>query len=237
VSTYDITSAAGEKGTAILVSGTAQFSRSAGVEADATRKGGSDLLPVMKLNVIRRFPSRSEMTTVFITLSELDGLPAGAVNDVTSSVQSLAGQSWSRMNLTAEHAIARTYKFREGESKRTLEYQKGTVPADVLPLVARRIAWPRLRLGQTYGVWLLRELDGTTPPAGFWATLSMTQERQTVNVPAGSFRVHMFRATAPNQPSRTWYVETEAPYRIIRWEVAGREQAGFVSSTRTKPDR
>jgi hypothetical protein len=111
------------------------------------------------------------------------------------------------------------------------------LPADALPLVARRIAWPRLRLGQTYPVHLLSELNDTAPLEGSPATVSLGEARQTVTVPAGSFRVRVFRATGASQPSRTWYVEADPPSRIIRWEFTGGERASLVSSTAPGPDR
>lgn len=237
VSNYEIVNASGEKGSAIVVFAATQYSASARAEADPARERRADLLPVMKLNVLRRYPSHSDMTSVLITLADADGLPAGAASQVTFSKQSLAGQSWARMELRRDQVIARFHGFRAGELQRTLEPQHATLPADALPLVARRIGWPRLRLGQRYAVWLLSELNDTEPLEGSRATLSIPQDRQTVTVPAGSFRVHVFRCTAIDGPVRTWYVETEAPYRIIRWEIAGRESAGLVSSGRVNQDR
>jgi hypothetical protein len=235
ISTYDVVTKSGDKGTVTVVFVATQFSRSAQVEADPVRHRGSDLFPAMKLNVLRRTAAASDMVTVFTSLADVDGLPAGMAKQVTFSSQSLSGQSWEKMTIRTSGILARIYNSSRGESQRSLEYQNGTLPADALPLVARRFAWPRLRLGQTYGVRLLSELRDTTPLEASQATLFMGQERQTATVPAGTFRVRVFRASDRNQPSRTWYVEADPPFRIVRWEFGG-ERAELVSSGR-KPDR
>jgi hypothetical protein len=237
VSSYELSGKNGQKGTATLLFAMTQFSKSSQAEGDPQRQGGADLIPAMKLNLLKRAGDRSEMVTVFAALTETEGLPAGAVNQVGFSTQSMTGQSWGLMTLSSLGVTAWNRSFSRGESQRRIEYRDSMLPADALPLVARRIAWPRLRLGQRYGVQLISAVNDTARPEVQPALLFMSQERRTAVVPAGSFRVRAFRATATNQPTRTWYVEADEPFRIVRWEFSNGESAELVSSTRGTPDR
>ena len=66
------------------------------------------------------------------------------------------------------------------------------------------------------------------------ATLSRSAETEQVSVPAGTFEVEVWSALLQSGPTRTFYVEKEAPHRVVKWESSEGERAELLGSDRMK---
>jgi hypothetical protein len=198
--------------------------------------------PSMKLSAIRESPpgiaGRRTMSTVVTALAPAGSRPAGAITEVTFSTQDMSGHAWLQMLLgqslihTMVHGNSRGFAGIE----RSLPYPETAVPEEALPLCARRMAWPRLRLGQTYEVSMLSSLEHASannePQAWSKVRLSLSADRHTVQTPAGSFRTHVFRVARENGQRSTWHVEGDPPYRIVRWESSDGNSGEMLGAAR-----
>ena len=225
VSTYAVTMRdRSRKATAIVVFALERFSDTRRVSVE--QQQGTDV-PAMKMNVIREYgPGKGAMLTVFAALEAMDGHPPGYVRKIMLSSHSWAGQSSKQLILTGRRGILSWQSHTEAEgsgtSTRTFE-DPDSLPDEALPLCARRMSWPILRLGQ-------RTVVPAFPFAGGQVRrilVSLPQDRQTTVVPAGSFRTHRFTAGVT-----AWDVEGDSPHRIIRWQSKSGEEAVLLGSER-----
>jgi hypothetical protein len=211
------------KGTAIASFRIGKFSNSRRVQ---TGSSSADVFPVMAMIIVKDAgPLQRETISVFAALEPVNELPMGTPTKVTFGRQSIDGQEWGQLLIHRKSASQVWHSFREveGDGHRLLNYAPDmTVPEDALPLCARRIAHPILRLGQAAPAKVITSL-ANLPLKTAEVVLSMSQERRTTVVPAGSFRTHTFTAKGKNGITKTWEVETEPPHRIIRWQTSDGE--------------
>ena len=57
---------------------------------------------------------------------------------------------------------------------------------------------------------------------------------QKLEAPAGEFEVETFSAQLANGKGFVFFVEKDAPYRIIRWQFTSGEAAELIASERVK---
>jgi hypothetical protein len=234
-----------QPGMAVLTFATERFSASLQAKVESAHPGTRGVYPAMKLNVIRDYQTGliddREMSTVFATLAPVGERPAGAVTKVTHSNQDLYGHQWLQM-LMGTDRIEVTMQgdgAPAGDTQRFLPYPQPGIPEEALPLCARRIAWPRLRLGQTYDVEVLSSFErwrrDQAPQSWSRVKLSLSSDRHTANTPLGSFRTHRFTAEWENGERWIWYVEGDSPFRIVRWESSRGETGELLGADRMKP--
>jgi hypothetical protein len=233
VSTYDLSLRRNKetvKGTAVAIFTIEDFSNSSRFVVSGT---GADVFPVMRMNLIKQVgPDVQEMVSAFAALQSVNQLPAGTIAKLSHSRQSWAGHTWSQLLV---HRRSATYSWRsdtkaDGQSIVKVNPDDAAFE-DALPLCARRIAHPVLRLGQTLPAGLVSSIS-KHPPTIDDVVLTMSQERRTTVVPAGSYRTHAFRVKWKDGRTQTWEVETESPHRIIRWQASDGETAELLSEKR-----
>ena len=71
-------------------------------------------------------------------------------------------------------------------------------------------------------------------PATRAVTVSRSGSAQSLTVPAGAFQAETFTARFPDGFSRTYYVESAAPRRILKWTTSEGESAQLLGSDRLK---
>lgn len=231
-STYDLTSG-GRKGRAVASFRMAGMSNSRRAESE---RNGDDVFPIMKMNVLSQIePEAQEMLSVLAALTSVNDLPPGTVARVSYSRQAQDGQEWGSLLVHSKSASHTWHSFREpwADGQRLIPFVSDrSVAEDALPLCARRMAWPILRLGQEMNVRIISSLRNL-PLDIAEATLSLSQTRQTTTAPAGSFRTHTFTARWKNGPTKIWDVETEPPHRIIRWQSG--DEKGLLGESTNDP--
>lgn len=232
------------KGSAVAITVSEPFSKSARIKADEGKHTAADVISAMKLNLIRSYQTGiynyKDMLSAFIALDESDAGPAGAASKITYSSQEWCGHVWSQVifHPGVAEQVRHSYFDGEGDAHRSLTIPAETVAEDALMLAARRIAWPRLQRGQSYKTTSVTSLETeraqhvhlTSSPV----TLTLSDDRQTTVVPAGRFRTNVFTAKWKTGLVRTWYVEADAPFRVIRWESSTGEHAELIASARNK---
>ena len=230
------------RGVAVTIFVTETFSNSARVKADPGKHPASDEFPVMKLNLVKDYPTGvydyNEMTSSFITLQPVNGRAAGSPVKITFSRQEWCGQTYHQLLFDARsiRAVRHSYFDGDGDQQRELDYAANGIPEDALMHWARGMASPALAAGESRTVRLLPALPSMKGVDAKWmtATLSRSARPQSITVPAGAFVVEVMVVRMPDKQTRTFYVEQAAPHRIVKWESSTGEHAELLKSDRMK---
>ena len=188
------------------------------------------------------------MTSTFVDLR--DGMPT----KVAFSAQEWCGQAYSQLLFDDDGVRYTSHSYFDGEAdeQRTLERGEG-LAEDALLHWARGLAGPQLQPGESARVELLRSLEharlGHVAVDSRAATLTRSQAKERVEVPAGRFEVDRLtveldagRAMRLYPPGRgeaiegarswTFWVESDAPHRLVRWSRSDGLDAKLLASDR-----
>ncbi|TNE58223.1 MAG: hypothetical protein EP344_10315 [Bacteroidetes bacterium] len=195
---------------AVLIFVTEDLSRQSQIKLDHPRQAGTDRLPVMKLNAIRRFHTGiydySLMESVF---NPLDGSPAVKA---TTSVQDWCGQVFTQINAREDQYKLQGFSYFESDGDTSM-----TLPAGVL---LEQDFWSRIRLDPANikpgkynllpSVLFSRLRHQPTEPAEAEVRLSQPSDNQETRILQINF----------TQIPRRLHIEFEQhfPFRIIGWE-------------------
>lgn len=229
-------------GTAVAVFVTEPFSEEARVKAERT---GPGTFQVLKLNLVQDFPTGvydyNLMTSAFVALEPVAGLPAGAPAKVSFSGQEWCGHVYQQALFRQDGVDHVLHSYFEGEADRRekLEAHPGGTSEDALLLWARGLAYPEVAPGTTVTVPALTSLERSrlAHVAVTWdeVELSRAPEAREVTVPAGTFRVREARATLEGPAGErawTFLVEEAPPHRIVAWETGDGERAELLGADR-----
>lgn len=229
-------------GTAVTIFVTEPFSLSKQVKADDGKHPASDVVNVMKLNLVQDFQTGIYpyhlMTSAF---AAIEGSETGKVLKTTFSATEWCGQAWDQRNFRSDQVEHITHSYFDGEeAKGTLQGKSGGLSEDALMLWARGFAMPFLKEGQGTEVPLLRssKLVRLRHMPMVWerARLSRPAGTTQVTVPAGTFEVETLTAevTGEEKLQRTWTFDVEKawPNRLIRWTCSDGEKGEMVGSDR-----
>lgn len=245
VASYDLTFpryGAPRDGTAVAIFVTEPFSNRARVKADPGNHPDDDVFQVIKLNLVKDFPTGvydyNTMLSAFVGTSAIGGRPAGSAAKVSFGSQEWCGHVYHQVTFDADAVRESLHSYFDGEADRdgTLPHPDGGISEDVLLLWARGLAGPSLAPGESRTVPVLGSLETARlrHRSLAWAEgrLARAETAITIEVPAGSFEVD--RYTAAIDGGRTWTVDVEraAPHRVVRWATDDGESAVLVASER-----
>jgi len=223
------------RGVAVTVFVTEEFSNSLRVKADPGKHPAGDRFPAMKLNLVKDFQTGiydyNTMTSSFAALAAVNGRPAGTATKVAFSSQEWCGQTYQQLLFDANgiRSSSHSYFDGEGDQQTALSYPAGGMSEDELLLWARGMAGPQVARGEQHEVELLVSLETArlehVPVVWRKAVLERAAAPQKVTVPAGTFQAEKWTAAAKGGLTRSIYVETAAPHRIVRWETSAGERA------------
>lgn len=230
------------KGVAVSIFVTEPFSSSARVKADPGKHSAGDEFQVMKLNLMRDFPTGvydyNLMTSTFVALQPFAGGAAGDSAKVSFSSQEWCGQVYSQVLFEPTGVREELHSYFDGEADRraTIPRPAGGMTEDALMMWARGLAAPFLQSGKSVKVPVLRSLAVSrlqhVPLA--WQDAQLTRGDKTTNlsVPAGSFEVETHTAKLADGRLWTFDVEAAAPRRLIRWTCSDGESGQLLGSER-----
>lgn len=176
-------------------------------------------IPVLKLNISEEIPTENYnyrlLTTVFVRRDSLEPVKVAAVS------QEWCGVTYKHLRWGPSGLHARTFSYFEGEGEREWRIAGDPYPLEAAMLLAREAVasgqppavaqcLPRLRGNRAHA-------DAPVMSAVARWTLG---EPERVRVPAGSFDVRRVTLVTDAGEMRFW-VESAAPWRLIRLESAG----------------
>ena len=243
IATYDLSfTRYGEvrKGVAAAIFVTETFSDRLRVKADPGRHPASDEFPVMKLNLVQDFPTGiydyNLMTSVFVALGR--GKPAGLPVKASFSSQEWCGHVYHQLLFDETEIREELHSYFDGEAdqQRRLTKPADGFSEDVMFHWARGLAVPVLGPGESIDVPFLPSLQTARlehrPVEWTRASLARADTPRAVTVPAGTFDAEVYTASIQNGRTWTFYVETETPHRILRWETSDGQKAELIASER-----
>jgi hypothetical protein len=232
------------QGLAVAIFVTEPFSDSLRVKADPGKHPASDVFPVMKLNLVEDFQTGvydyNEQTSSFLALSTGKGRTEGTLSKISFSSQEWCGHAWLQALVGTDRLKLTEHSYFDGEADRQYELPLpgGGVSEEQLIFWARGMAAPRLSPGQSIQAPFLPSLQSSRHDHKSlqWTRVRLSRDaaKREIQSPAGRFRVEVFRSVTDAGFSRTFYVEADAPHRVVRWETSAGEHAELVASERLK---
>ncbi len=227
---YDLTASRygrARSGTAVTIFVTEPFSKSARVKADPGRHPAADETPVIKLNLVKDYPTGiydyNEMWSVFAEVS------SGKLLKTSFSRQEWCGHVYKQLLWDTSKIRTAIHSYFDGEADQAgeLAIPGGAVASlseDALLLWARGMTEPRLKAGESRTVPFLGGLGAKGMPV--WK--NATVERK--ELPSGR------ELWTAKLPEGTWSVtrETSGERRIVSWEFPGGERGQLIRSARLK---
>jgi hypothetical protein len=232
------------EGESILIFVSETFSERQRVKADQGRNPRQDEFPVMKLNWQRNFQTGiydySEMLSSFLGLASIAGRPPGSLAKASFSRQEWCGHMFAQALFDASRIRISGTSYFDGDAdlSQTMAMQAEALSEDALPFWVRGMAPPFLKPGESKSVPFLTSLrsarDAHQPMA--WSRVNLTRglSLQKMDSAAGEFEVETFSAQLANGKGYVFFVEKDAPHRIVRWQFTSGEAAELVATDRIK---
>jgi hypothetical protein len=225
-------------GVAVTIFVTEPFSKSARVKADPGKHPPADETPVMKLNLVRDFPTGvydyNEMVSAFVEI------PTGLPLKISFSRQEWCGHIYQQALFDAAKVRIVSHSYFDGEADQQVELPlaREAIAEDALLLVARGFAKPALAPGETKMVRMMTAfgtLKGKEGPAQFVGVkLSRSAKPVKVTVPAGTFDADLWTVDMGMAYKREVWVERGGDGRILKWQASSGEKAELLQSARMK---
>lgn len=231
------------EGTVVLVYVTEPFSESDRVKAENPNRPASDVFDALKLNVVKDFQTGvydyNVMTSVFVQNRARKDLRAGAPTKLTMSMQEWCGMVFEELLFDPDRIRQERFSYFDGEGTEegALEWPKGGITVDELPILVRGIHGDLLEPGESVELPLLPSLERTRlrhrDLAWKTGTLARGDEPEKIEVPAGAFEVEVWTAELAGERYR-WFVEAAFPNRLVAWEGPDGERGELTGSARMK---
>ena len=226
-------------GTAVLIYVTEDFSDSLRVKADPGKHPASDVYPVMKLNDMRDFQTGiydyNVMTSTFARVA-----PGWPIAKVSFSSQEWCGHVYHHLVPRPGRigGIFHSYFDGEADGHDDLPMPDGGVLEDAVPILVRGWMGEWLPRGGTRTVpflpSLLRSRLDHRPLAWGQATVARAKAPSRVTVPAGAFAVDTWTVAEQGGRTMTYLVESDPPFRLVRWTADDGEEASLLGSDRLR---
>lgn len=230
------------KGVAVAIFVTEPFSNESRVKADPGKHPKSDEFQVMKLNLIRDFPTGlydyNLMTSVFVGVEPFDGLPAGTPAKVSFSAQEWCGHVYEQVlfRRSGVESVAHSYFDGEADQELNLSFPKNGISEDALFLWARGLSAPFLKPGESAVTEVLLSLmtSRLQHKSLSWkkARLSRAKDIENTQAPGGTYQTMVMKASIEDGKNWTFYVEDLPPHRLIKWENNEGETGALLKSER-----
>lgn len=209
-------------GYAVMVFVTEPFSKSKRVKVNDYRKNPSDVVDVLKLNLVRDFQTGiydyNTMVSTFVRSSDLTPVK------LTFSSQEWCGQVYEELLFDPDRIRGNYFSYFEDESGPVdLARPEGGVTEDNLFILLRGLRGDYLEPGQSKRVdYLPGVLYSRLSHHGLaWtkATIARAENAREVAVPAGTFEVFDYTVTIDGGRTGTFAIEAAYPHRVVEWSL------------------
>jgi hypothetical protein len=229
------------EGTAVAIFVTENFSDSLRVKADPGKHAASDVVPVIKLNLVRDFQTGiydyNTMTSTFLR-AEFGAGEFWPLAKASFSSQEWCGNVYMQWIPRGDKLIGTVHSYFDGEADATpeLPWPAGGVVEDALPVLVRGLRGPWLSPGATKKVPFLRSLFRTrllhVPAKWGEATVSRAAAASDVKSALGTLRASTYTVAETGGDTITFTVEEAYPHRLLAWKSSAGESARILGSAR-----
>ena len=230
------------EGTAVAIFVTEDFSDAMRVKADPGKHPKSDLVPVLKLNLVRDFQTGiydyNTMTSTFLRTEPDGGGEPFALMKSSFSSQEWCGNVYMQWLPKGTRLVGTSHSYFDGEADATpeLELPAGGVLEDALPILVRGLRGDWLAPGATKEVAFLRSQMHTRLEhvAAKWgqATVTRAAASAPVKTALGTLRAFTYTVAEDGGDTLTFTVEEAYPHRLLAWKSSSGESARILGSAR-----
>ena len=229
------------QGTAVAIFVTEDFSDALGVKADPGKHPASDIVHVLKLNLVRDFQTGiydyNTMTSTFLRteFGERDFWP---LVKTSFSAEEWCGHVYMQWLARGNKLAGTSHSYFDGEADATpeVELPEGGVLEDALPVLVRGLRGDWLAPGASKKVPFLRSQMRTrllhVPAKWGEATVSRAAASAMVKTAIGALRAYTYTVAETGGDTITFTVEEAAPHRLLAWESSSGEAAHILGSAR-----
>lgn len=219
-------------GCAVLVYVTEPFSASERVKADTQEL---DTINVLKLNLVRDFQTGlydyNTMVSVFTDDTSLD------LKKISFSSAEWCGHVYEEQIVNPDLINRTVHSYFQGESgTKHIANRKGGLLEDELFVLLRSLRGEFLPPGESLVMPFLTGpfFSRVTHKEPEWTTATITRraDSESLTVPAGKFRVHVYDVALEGDREGTFWIEDAYPHRIIGWKLFPDVDARLTGSTR-----
>ena len=229
------------EGTAVAIFVTEDFSDALRVKADPGKHPKSDVVPVMKVNLVRDFQTGiydyNTMTSTFLR-TELERGEYFRLMKTSFSSQEWCGHVYMQWLPHGTKLDGTSHSYFDGEADATpeLELPAGAVLEDALPILVRGLRGDWLAPGAIKKVAFLRSQLRTRllhlPAKWGEATVSRAPAAAAVKTALGTLRAFTYTVAESGGDTITFTVEEAAPHRILAWSSSSGESGKILGSAR-----
>lgn len=224
-------------GHAVMVFVTEPFSASKRVKVDDPAKNPSDVVDVLKLNLVRDFQTGiydyNTMVSTFSRTSDFSPVK------VSFSSAEWCGHVYSELYFDPDAIRGQYLSYFEGETGPVqLTRPRDGISEDNLFILLRGLRTDFLEPGKSRSVdylpGVLYSRLSHHPLAWTKATIARAKKSKKIKVPAGSFETSEYTVTSEDGRSGTFYIEEDYPHRIVKWSLDPDVSGELAGSARLK---
>ena len=229
------------QGTAVAIFVTEDFSDTLRVKADPGKHPPSDIVPVMKVNLVRDFQTGiydyNTMTSTFLR-TEFGGDAYWPLMKTSFSSQEWCGNVYMQWLPRGGKLFGTSHSYFDGEADQTpeLALPADGVLEDALPILVRGLRGDWLAPGASKKVPFLRSQLRTrllhVPARWGTATVSRAPAAAPVKTALGTLRAFRYTIAEDGGDTLTFTVEEAYPHRILAWKSTSGESAHILGSAR-----
>ena len=229
------------EGTAVAIFVTEDFSDALRVKADPGKHPESDLVHVIKLNLVRDFQTGiydyNTMTSTFLR-TDFGGRDFWPLVKTSFSSAEWCGHVYMQWLAKGAHLIGTSHSYFDGEADATpeLELPEGGILEDALPVLVRGLRGDWLAPGASKKVPFLRSQLRTrllhVPAKWGEATVSRAAAAAPVKTALGTLRAFLYTVAETGGDTITFTVEEAYPHRLLAWQSSAGESARILGSAR-----
>ncbi|MBY0507927.1 MAG: hypothetical protein K2X03_28705 [Bryobacteraceae bacterium] len=229
------------RGIAVSIFVTESFSNTLRVKADAGKHPASDIVPVMKLNLVKDFQTGvydyHDMLSAFATLAPANGLAAGVLTKDVYSRQEWCGSTFALALFDRNRVKITSHSYFDGEAdqQRELAMQPNGIAEDGLWFWARGWAQPVLAPGEVKAIPMLTSAEHGKGMLQ-WTNVQLKHAPLTKKIAVDGKQIDadLFTAQVMNGLRKDFYVERGGERRILRWDFSNGERGQLLKSARMK---
>lgn len=229
------------EGTAVAIFVTEDFSDALRVKADPGKHAQTDVVPVMKLNLVRDFQTGiydyNTLTSTFVR-TEPTGDVSWPLMKTSFSSQEWCGHVYMQWLARGTKLVGTSHSYFDGEADATpeLELPAGGVVEDAVPILVRGLRGDWLAPGATRKIAFLRSQLRTrllhVPAKWGEAAVSRAPSSSDVKTALGTLRAFTYTVAETNGDTTTYTVEEAWPHRLLAWKSSSGESARIRGSAR-----
>ncbi len=222
-------------GQAVLIYVTEPFSERQHVKVDDPNKNPSDVVDVLKLNLIRDFQTGiydyNTMVSVFVRSADFSPVKT------TFSSAEWCGHVYDELQFYPKKIEEQRFSYFEGESgSHYVNMQKDAITEDGLFILLRGLRGDFLAVGERKSVPFLPSVYQSRlahkPLAWTTAEIERLTGSETIEVPAGKFETTVYTVKIADGREGKFYIEKAYSHRLVRWELLPDISAELTGSVR-----